>query len=159
MLLCTVTSEESNLDITQERTQIIHDFVGKLRIKLWEQHRVKLKSTFKSWDILAFCFAIATARENPPIASTNPRAAASFPVQTLPCATSSISSTWTRLMELQRDDFLTKCIFKCKFNWILYSHGSWKGSLVSKLLICILRWLSKEFSLIWSASTIIINKG
>lgn len=49
-----------------------------------------------SWGILAFCFAMATAREKPPIASTRPLEAASFPVQTLPCATSSIFSTWKK---------------------------------------------------------------
>ena len=51
------------------------------------------QKTCLSWGILAFSFAIATARESPPIASTKPLEAASLPVQTLPCATSSILST------------------------------------------------------------------
>lgn len=51
------------------------------------------KLTWSSWGILAFNFAMAMARERPPIASTKPRDAASLPVQTLPCATSSILST------------------------------------------------------------------
>ena len=52
--------------------------------------------TFLSCGILALCFAIASACENPPSESTNPLEAASWPLQTRPCATVSIWSIWWR---------------------------------------------------------------
>lgn len=58
-----------------------------------EDQIIKSKQTCLSWGMLAFCFAMAIARVSPPVASTRPREAASLPVQTLPCATSSILST------------------------------------------------------------------
>lgn len=69
-------------------------------LQIYNKHKT-IKQTCLSTGILAFCFAIATARESPPIASTRPRVAASLPVQTLPWATSSMLSTCTMIIKFQ----------------------------------------------------------
>lgn len=67
--------------------------------------------TCLSSGIFAFCFAIAIARESPPIASTRPSDTASWPTQTLPCAASSILSTCQyHTLEFQRKHEIIKYI-------------------------------------------------